>query len=212
MESLRKLIWTLVIIGAIGGAARLFLIDVWKIPENSTSFAISTEPTLSEGDLVLLLTRGEPGFGDLVRCTDPEDASAFVVGRIGGLASDSVVATGHGLVVNGKKYDSEMACPEPSSTVVHPVSGEKVTLVCDQVQMGGRLHYRGIATKREIFTPIQANVGAGMVFLVSDDRSYPHDSRTFGAIPLASCKNRIFFRLWSKDGWADDKRRLSYIR
>ncbi|APR84007.1 Signal peptidase I [Minicystis rosea] len=212
MKSLRTLLWTVVVLGAIAGIARLLIVDAWTIPVGNPNFAISTEPTLSEGDLVLMLTRGEPGFGDLVRCTDPEDPTGFVIGRVAGLSGDVVSSNGRSLTVNGKRFESEMACPEPTTTVVHPVSGEEVVLSCDQVQMGGRLHYRGATSKREITTPTQATIGAGMLFLLSDDRSYPHDSRTFGTVPAASCKSRIFFRVFGKGGWADDKRRLSYIR
>jgi signal peptidase I len=212
MSAMKTLGWTLVTVAALAGVARLVLIDVWKLPEDSSNFGISTEPTLSEGDTVLMLTRGDPGFGDLVRCSDPEEPTAFVVGRVAGVGGDAVVSTGRSLTVNGKKFDSEMACAEPSTTVIHPISGEKVTLACDQVQMGGRLHLRGTSSKREISQPTQATVGPGMLFLLSDDRSYPYDSRTFGAVRAENCRRRIFFRLWGKGGWADDQRRLTYVR
>jgi signal peptidase I len=78
--------------------------------------------------------------------------------------------------------------------------------------MGGHIHYRGYSAKAEIRTPVKSTVGQGMVFLLSDDRSYHDDSRDFGVVPLASCKNRIFFRLWSKAGWSDEPHRLSYVR
>lgn len=212
MKFLRNLFWTVLILGAIAGVARLTIIDVWKLPEDAANIGISVEPTLSEGDLVLMLTRGTPGFGDLVRCIDPEDTSTFVVGRVAGVPGDTVVAHGRSLTVNGKRYESENVCPQGSSTVVHPVSGEKVTLICDQVEMGGRVHDRGSSEKREIATPTQVTVGQGMLFLLSDDRSYPYDSRRFGQVPITACKSRIFFRLWGKGGWADGSHRLSYIR
>jgi signal peptidase I len=206
----RTLGWTALTLGVLGGVARLVLIDVWKIPDD---FGVSIDPTLSQGDTVLMLTRGKPGFGDLVRCADPDGSGNFVIGRIAGVAGDSVQVHGRDLRVVGKRYDAEMACPaDMETTVIHPVSGEKITLVCDQVQMGGRLHYRGYSPKKDAEAPVNATVGEGMFFLISDDRSYHYDSRDFGTVPVASCKNRIFFRLWGKDGWADDKKRLSYIR
>jgi signal peptidase I len=206
----RFLGWTAVTIVALGGLARLTLVDVWKIPDDN--YAISIEPSLTAADTVLVLTRGTPAFGDLVRCTDPEDATQFVVGRIVGVGGDTVEVLGRELKVDGKPYRGEMVCPIEKVTVVHPVSGEKVELACDQVQMGGRLHYRGYSTKNEIRTPTKATVGDGLVFLLSDNRSFHHDSRDFGVVPLASCKARIVFRLWGKEGWANDKTRLSYIR
>jgi signal peptidase I len=210
MSKLRTLGWTVFALGAFGGIARLTFVDVWKIPDD---FGISIDPTLSQGDTVLMLTRGKPGFGDLVRCPDPDGSGNFVVGRIAGVAGDSVQVQGRELRVVGKRYDGEMACPvDMDPEVTHPVSGEKITLVCDQVQMGGRLHYRGYSPKKDAESQVNASVGEGMLFLISDDRSYHYDSRDFGTVPAASCKNRIFFRLWGKGGWADDKKRLSYIR
>lgn len=206
----RTIGWTAITLGALAGIARLVLIDVWKIPDD---YGISIDPTLSQGDTVLMLTRGKPGFGDLVRCPDPDGSGNFVVGRVAGIAGDTVQVTGAELRVAEKRYDGEMACPpDLDLTVVHPVSGEKVTLVCDQVQMGGRLHYRGSSPKRATDTPTRATVGEGMLFLLSDNRSYHYDSRDYGTVPAASCNRRVFFRLWGKGGWQDDKRRLSYIR
>lgn len=206
----RTLGWTVITLGAIAGIARALLVDVYKIPDD---FGISIEPTLSQGDTVLMLTRGSPSFGDLVRCLDPDGSGAFVIGRVAGVPGDKVEVIGASLRVAGKRYDGEMACPaEVNTTIVHPISGEKITLACDQVQMGGRLHYRGSSTKPQIDTPTTATVGEGMFFLISDDRNYHYDSRDYGTVPMATCKSRIFFRLWGKDGWADDKKRLSYIR
>jgi signal peptidase I len=213
MDKLLRLIgWTLVVVVIVGGLARALFVDGWTIPDDNTRFGVSMEPTLTAGDTVLMLSHGTPGFGDLVRCTDPDDANGFVVGRIAGVSGDVVEVSGRELTVNDKRYHSEQACPIPSLKVIHPTSKKEVPISCDEVDMGGRVHYRGYTGKLEIFTPTKANVGAGMVFLLSDDRSYHDDSRDFGMVPLATCKNRIFFRLWGKDGWKDDVRRLSYIR
>lgn len=206
----RFLGWTAVTLVALGGLARLTLVDVWKVPEDN--YGISTEPSLTAGDTILVLTRGTPGFGELVRCTDPEDATQFVVGRIAGIGGDTVEVDGRELKVDNKFYRGEMVCPIENAMIIHPVSGEKIKLACDQVQMGGRLHYRGYSTKNEIRTPTKATVGMGMTFLLSDNRSFHHDSRDFGLVPIETCKARIFFRLWGKDGWANDKTRLTYIR
>jgi signal peptidase I len=209
---LRFLGWTIVVVGILGGLTRALLLDGWVIPDEGTRFGISMEPTLTAGDTVLMLSFGTPGFGDLVRCTDPDDANGFVVGRIAGLSGDVVEVSGRDLTVNNKRYHSEVVCPMPTVTVIHPTSKQEITIHCDEIDMGGRMHFRGYGGKADIFTPTKANVGTGNVFLLSDDRSYHDDSRDFGMVPLATCKNRILFRLWGKDGWKDDKRRLTYIR
>ena len=213
MDKLLRVIgWTAVVLGVVGGLARALLCEGWTIPDENTRLGVSMEPSLTAGDTVLMLSHGSPGFGDLVRCTDPDDANGFVVGRVAGLSGDVVEVSGRDLAVNNKRYMSEQACPIPRVTVVHPTSQKEVTISCDQVDMGGRVHYRGYTSKADIFTATKASVTAGMVFLLSDDRSYHDDSRDFGMVPVASCKSRIFFRLWGKDGWKDDRRRLSYIR
>jgi len=51
-----------------------------------------------------------------------------------------------------------------------------------------------------------------MVFLLSDDRSYHDDSRDFGTVRADTCTGRIVFRVIGKGGWADDKRRMSFVQ
>ena len=134
------------------------------------------------------------------------------VGRIVGLPGDTVETKGHELRVNGKRFDSTTMCAEPTVTVKHPVSGSDVELHCDQIDLGGREHYRGYSDKAQIFTPTRTLVGTDMVFLLSDDRSYHDDSRDFGPVPADSCTGRIVFRLWGKEGWVDDKRRMTFVQ
>ena len=205
----RGLFWTVVFVAIVVGICRAAFFTTWKVPEEPP-VSSSVAPTLQGGDLVLLLTRGTPGFGDLVRCEDPEDAQKFVVGRIVGLSGDAVETSGRELRVNNKRYDSTTACAEPTFTVLHPTSGAEVQIHCDRVELGGREHYRGFSDKATILTPTRTLVGAGMVFLLSDDRSYHDDSRDFGPVPLDSCKERFFFRLVSKEGWGDPHR-LTYL-
>jgi signal peptidase I len=208
----RGLGWLTLLLVVIAVVAKVAFVDVWKIPDDDPRLGISLEPTLSAGDTVLMYRRGEPSFGDLVRCTDPDDANRFVVGRVVGIGGDTVRAHGRELIVDGKRYDGEMACAIEQVTVIHPTSGEKVVLGCDQVPMGGRTHMRGYSGKKEIDTAITKTVAMGNVFLLSDDRSYHDDSRDFGTVPAATCKHRIFFRLWSNSGFSDDKRRFTYVR
>lgn len=207
----RGLGWILAIALVLGVAARVFFVDVWTVPEDP-AVAASLAPSLRGGDVVLLL-RGAAGFGELTRCADPEDATKWVVGRVAGRERDKIETFGRDLIINDKRYDGESACREPTITIQNPTTGADEEIHCDEVMMGGGWHYRGYSIKPQLLAKRTiTDVGAGMLYLVSDDRTYPDDSRSYGTVPAASCKGRIFFRLWSKAGFGDDKARFSYIR
>lgn len=206
----KALLWTVGILAGIALILRLILLKAWTLPDDPR-LAASIAPTLGGGDVVLVLTRGEPGFGDLVRCKDPEDPQRFVVGRIAGVAGDVVEIDGSRLIVNGKRFDANSACSESTFTIAHPSSGSEIELRCDVIEMGGGWHYRGFNPKPFHATKSRTEVDAGMVYLLSDNREHHDDSRDFGLMPAASCSERILFRLWSKDGWTDRKRRMTYI-
>jgi signal peptidase I len=195
---------------ALGLILRVLLFKVWTVPDEPRLGA-AVAPTLAGGDVVVVLTRGKPGFGDLVRCADPEDPQKYVIGRIAGVAYDVVETEAHRLIVNGKKFDAGTACPEKTFHVPHPTTGSDVELRCDVIEMGGGWHYRGFSPKSFMVTTTRTEVTPGMVYLLSDNREHHDDSRDFGLVPSDSCTERIIFRLWSKDGWGDDKRRLTYI-
>jgi signal peptidase I len=206
----KGLLWIAGILVVIAGILRATVLDAWRVPDDPI-LAAAVAPTMAGGDMILLLTRGEAGFGELVRCTDPEDPTRFVVGRIAGIGGDIVETTGSALMVNGRDYPSESACPKATFTVAHPSSGSEVELSCSVVSMGGGWHYRGIAAKASHPAKTRTLVGAGMLFLLSDDREFHDDSRDFGAIPRETCKERPVARLWGKAGWSDESRRLSYL-
>lgn len=209
---LRALGWTLAIAVGLALILRVLLLDVWTLPANDARLAASVAPTLLGGDTVLMLTRGTPGFGDLVRCADPDDNKRFIVARIAGLPGDHVEVDERSLRVNGQSYNGETACPDGEYAIEHPRSGDIVPIACDTVRMGGGWHFRGRADRPTAADAItRVDVGPDMVFLLSDDRSFHDDSRDFGVVPRSSCKGMIFFRLWTKDGMRDDKRRFVAI-
>jgi len=207
---IRGLLWTAGILAIVGGILRLTMFNVWTLPDDA-DLAASVAPSLLAGDSILMYTRGTPGFGDLVRCVDPSDAQRFVVGRVVGLEGDKVETEGRNLLVNGKTYDGQSSCPHPTVTIQHPTTLSDVKIQCDVVEMAGGWHYRGYSPTPFKSTNMSREVGEGMLFLISDNRDFHQDSRDFGAVPIASCKERIVFRLVGKGGWFDDKSRLTYI-
>lgn len=212
MQKLGKVLaWTAGILVALVVVLRLLVLTAWKVPEEAT-FAASVAPTMNGGDTVLVLTRGTPGFGDLVRCPDPDEPAKFVVGRIVGVEGDIVEIQGRNVLVNGKSYNSSQGCPPRKYAVRHPNTQAEVELECGVVEMGGGWHYRGKAKTNIAPVSTRTEVGKGMVFLLSDDIDFHDDSRDFGTVERAKCGERIFFRLWSERGWADADARLSWVR
>jgi signal peptidase I len=145
-----------------------------------------------------------------VRCVEPK-GQRFVVGRVAGLEGDRVEVQGSALTVNKTRYMSESACPEPKSTVLHPVGGNPVEISCGRVSMGGGFHKVGASVSAVPEQKIVATVQPGYLFLVSDNRTLHFDSRDFGMLPASACKTRPILRLWGKDGWSDGGHRLSPI-
>lgn len=206
----RGLAWTVGILVVVLGLLRLLVVKVWTMPDDPT-LAAAVAPTLNGGDVVLILFRGTPGFGDLVRCADPDDPKKRVVGRIVGVEGDVVEIKGRQVTVNGKNYNPSQACAERRYTIRHPVTDAEVELQCGVVEMGGGWHYRGFTKSNIQPVSMRTEVGKGMVFLLSDDLDHHDDTRDFGTVPRDTCNNRIFFRLWSARGWEDAEARLSFI-
>lgn len=207
----RGLAWIVGLLLLVGGILRLVLFKVWTVPDD-LDLSSSLAPTLWAGDVVLVTTRGTPGFGDLVRCRDPGNALRFVAGRIVGLEGDTVEVDGGRLVVNGKAYGRESACPEASFFVPHPTSGADFEVGCGVVAMGGDWYYAGLPLHTMPGLRSRVEVGEGMVFLLSDNRALPNDSRIYGTVAAEDCTEKIVFRLVGAEGFADATKRFSYIR
>jgi signal peptidase I len=204
------LLWLVGVLVVIALVLRALVLDVWTVPDDP-GLGAAMAPTLAPGDLVIVLTRGRPTFGELVRCPDPETPGSFIVGRIAGVGGD-VVETDHSeLTVNGTRYNAESSCPEPDLRMNDPATGREVKLKCDVVTMGGGRHLRAVGRKPPLERPLRTEVRPDTVFLLSDNRSYHDDSRDFGLQPRDACKQRIVFRLWGKGGWSDEERRLSIV-
>lgn len=206
----KALLWTIGVLVVVAILLRATLFKVWAVPDDPV-LAASVGPTLAGGDTVLIMFRGAPGFGDLVRCADPENPERYTIGRIAGVERDIVELEGHRLLVNGKRYDNQSACPKPKFKVEHPTSGASVELNCDVVEMGGGWHYRLHTMSAFQDQKKTAKVGPGKVFLISDNRAMHDDSRDYGLVDRSTCKQRVFFRLWGKGPWSDDKKRLTLI-
>lgn len=208
---LKAVLWTAIALGLIGGLLRALLFVTWTLPGDELLLGASVEPTLRTKDTIVLLTRGKRGFGDLVRCKDPDDPTKFLIGRILGVEGDVIELKGRRVYVNNKVYDIKQACPEGRYWFIHPNTEAEVEMQCGVVEMGGGWHYRGNEKKAVQPTAFKAEVGEGMVFLLSDNIDFHDDSRDYGTLEASSCTEKIVFRLWGEAGFKDADRRMMFI-
>lgn len=212
---IRFTVFFVVVFGALVAVLRLTCLRWWQVPEDDPDLAVSIAPTLRGGDWLILWRGTEPSFGDLVLCPDPEDPAEVVIGRIAGEGGDLLAIDKQGrLEINGSRVVADTACNTPRLTVEHPRSGDEVALRCDVEVLGGRYHQRALVPPGARLAPVASKreVAAGAVFLISDNRYLPFDSRDFGPLPRASCGETIVFRLVSRLGFSDVASRLSWIQ
>jgi signal peptidase I len=201
----RILVWTLIVCGVIAGVVYAFF-DPWIVPGDDPQFAVSVEPTMSVGDVILVSRMASPSDGNLVRCTDPDSPGRYVVGRVIGSGTDTVQFVNGDMSVNGKRPTSSVAC-DPAH-LKNPATQEDMDLSCFMEEFAGGTH--PALTGKVAGGDSKAELQPGKLFLVSDDRVLHLDSRDFGQVPATSC-HTIVLRLWGATGWGDSKRRLTML-
>ena len=207
----RFLFWTVVAIGSVIGLARLIAIRWWRIPSDDPVLEASIAPTLRGGDLVILWRATPPRFGDLVVCPEPDAPDRAVLARIAGEQGDKVLVVESNVTVNGKQAPTERSC-DPFE-VVDPTTGQEVKLSCDVEALAGHAHMRGSTSGQRLSpAPQEREVTQGHLFLLSDNRQFPYDSRDFGTVERATCREAVVFRLVSTDGYFDEKNRFTFIQ
>jgi signal peptidase I len=211
---IRNLAWVLFFVGMLVGAARLTCLRWWQVPEDDPTLTTSLEPTIHAGDWLILWRLTPPGFGDLVMCPDPGEPGEIVVGRIAGEDGDLLeIDEDGGLKVNNSRALSERSCKRGRFEVSHPRTGAAVELRCDIEVLGGVHHQRGLKPPGGLRPmPLKVKVPSDQLYLVSDNRFYPFDSREYGPVPRESCSETVLFRLVSRLGFGDTESRLTFIQ
>ena len=211
---IRTLLWAIILVAGVLGVARLTVFRWFKIPLDDPVLAASIRPTLWEGDWVLTWRAVRPVFGDLVVCPEPDYPSRFVIGRIAGEAGDRIDIHNGIPTTNGKGYRDERSCDPSTFTFPNPNNdAEELSQSCGWEAMANHLHQVGKTSGHKIMpADVAIEVPEGKLFLLSDNRVFPYDSRDFGLVDNSSCKETIIGRLVSKRGWMDSKNRLNYIQ
>jgi signal peptidase I len=207
----RALIWFAIVAGVVIGIARLVAIRWWRVPLNDPYLQASVAPTLQGGDLVILWRLSPPHVGDLTLCPEPQKPNRIVIGRIAAVEEESLEVKGANAYLNGRRLPVEQSCLEGRFTTLDPQTRIPVEQRCELEQMGTRLHQRGEITQTPPENVTQPTIEKGRVFLLSDNRQYPYDSRDYGLVERTTCKETIVFRLVSKAGFKDVASRLTFI-
>ncbi|MEI9937212.1 MAG: signal peptidase I [Pseudomonadota bacterium] len=207
---LRFLAWTLIIVGGMVGILRLTVIRWWHVPVGDPYLEASLAPSMRGGDWVILWRGTAPTEGSLVLCPEPKGAGRYAIARIVGEQGDHIKVD-EGVLVNGRAFETESTCD--AFTVHDPSTGEETKQGCRTEVVGTRTHLRGEPSPT-LAKPAEAEVDVptAQVYLVSDNRQFPWDSREFGPVERSTCAETIVFRLVSKDGFFDVPNRLTLIR
>jgi len=206
------LFWVALVLGILIGVLRATCIRWWRVPSDDPYLTASTSPSVRAGDLILLWRGSKPGFGDLVICPEPKHPERVVIARIAGEERDNITVEGADITVNRKNIRTESNCMPSKFTERDPGTGFEAEQTCSIESMGGSTHMRGeLAAGTPKPRDIQADVPIGQVWLVSDNRQYPWDSREFGPVDRETCKEMVFFRLVGSGGYFDSSTRNQYI-
>ncbi len=134
-----------------------------------------------------------------------------MIGRIAGEEGDDVQVEGSKLTVNGRAAETEHACDRVK--VTHPVTQQEVEQDCSVEAVAGVSHMRaGVQGAGVLPAPVNQKVAEGKLFLLSDNRLLPYDSRDFGLVDRDTCTELVVFRVLSKQGFFDEKARFTFIK
>jgi signal peptidase I len=203
----RGVAWLLGILAVVGLILYATVFDVWVVPNDDPSFAVSILPTLAPGD-VLLVTRsgGDPSFESLQKCADPDAPGRFVIGRVAGVATDKIEISHDTARRNAHALSIAEGCVPPDVDVENPANHEVTSLSCVRTDAAGLSHglLRGKSGYEE---DVAVTVDANRIYLLSDDLHFHQDSRDYGQIDPATCQH-IVFRLYGAAGITDGSRRF----
>jgi signal peptidase I len=208
----RALLWIVGTLAVLIGLARVVAIRWWQIPSDDVYLSASLAPTLQGGDTILLWRLTKPDLGDLVMCPEPKHPERVVIGRIAAEGGQTIRVEGTRVTVEGKTMPVESSCIEDSFVTNDPQTGISQEQRCQLEVMGGRTHPRGSASGPTAPLPVEATVPEDMVYLVSDNRQFPYDSRDYGPVDRALCTETVVFRLVGAKGFGDSATRFSATR
>jgi signal peptidase I len=209
MKLAKVILWFVGIVAAILGVLYLTVYDVYVVPSDDAMMLASIAPTLSDGDVLVVLRRTGGDRGSLVRCPDPREGHAgkWVIARAIATGGESLDISSDVPSIDNHTLPSLFGC-DPA-TVKDPRTGNDVQLGCQMVDTGD-VKFAAYSAKVAPNPPYRTTVARGLWFLVSDDRHLYVDSRDYGAVDIQSCQ-RVLLRVESKEGWGDAPHRMTLL-
>jgi signal peptidase I len=207
MKILKYIAWVVGILGAICLLLYLTMFDVWTIPTDDPRLAVSLEPTLSAGDVLVISRHGTPERGHLMRCPDSRAPGRYAIGRYIAKGGETVTIADEVVSVDNSRIPSKRGCT--TVTLKNPETQEEVKHLCSVEEISQNSFE---ALRAEMRREAQTNkkVENGKIYVVSDNRHMHDDSRDFDQIDPTPCQH-IVFRLWGTGGIGDSKKRFSVI-
>lgn len=210
---LRLLVWSSLLLGALVGLLRVTALRWYRLPDDDPYLEASVAPALRGGDWLILWRLTPPTYGDLVLCPEPKEPGRVVIGRLLGEEGDTISVKGDAVTVNGKRLGEERPCLERDFEVENPNVGTVVEQHCQLEVAGSAMYMRGSVAGHKLHPlEVKQEVVESRVFLVSDNRLFPYDSRDYGQVERETCRETVVFRLVGKRGFFDVERRLTLIR
>src|SRR5450432_4385085 len=128
--------WLSVIAGVVLGALYALLFDVWVVPTDDPMLSVSIAPNLAPGDVLVLSRQGSIGYGNLLRCSDPQAPGRYVIARAIAHSGDRIAIQDELVSVDGRRAPSARGCDVIRHTVRDPSTGDDVDLICSVEDFG----------------------------------------------------------------------------
>ena len=150
----------------------------------------SMDPTLADGQRLIVSKIYEPERFDIITTVEPNDSSKVAVKRLIGLPGDTIEYKNDQLYINGKTYN------EPY------LKDFKAKFAKDRLQEEYRYSasYQQKAEVVSNFTPdFSVKVPTGKYFVMGDNRLVSMDSREFGFITKKLMRGEVVLRYFPFD-------------
>lgn len=214
----RWYVYLLLVLMGTGGSTQLSfnvrtnLLEAFRVP------VASNYPTIVPNDRFLAnklaYKTSDPKRGDLIVFTNPENRRINFIKRVVAVAGDTVEIRNHELYINDQKLPRQKLPQSTLDNIRIEVNGEPLRGQVFEETNGDAAYTIFMAEPpHDCVSPdfAKIKVPEHHCFVLGDNRRLSHDSRHFGAVPLATIKARADYLYapamdWSRFGRIDRRR------